>query len=293
MRIRDLFSAAGARFSRSSSSRPRRTRASGSCIETVHRLKELGPSFVSVTKTGGKPAEKTIELTARHQARGRRRGDGAHDVRDRRTRRDAPHLRAHPRRRRSRTSCRSAATRPPTSRASCARPTGSATPTSSCASSASAAFRSVSAGAAYPEKHQEAPVAEADLAEPEGQGRRRRRLPHHADVLPQRRLLRVRRARARDRHHGADRRRHHADHQRRADRAHRQALGRRASPPICRPISTARAATRRRRARSASRTPSASVAGCSRGGAPGIHFYTLNQSPATSAILRELRRDSA
>ena len=30
-----------------------------------------------------------------------------------------------------------------------------------------------------------------------------------------------------------------------------------------------------------------------RNGAPGIHFYTLNQSPATSAILRELRRDYA
>src|SRR4051794_19040710 len=34
-------------------------------LETVARLKELGPSFVSVTKTGAKPAEKTIELTAR------------------------------------------------------------------------------------------------------------------------------------------------------------------------------------------------------------------------------------
>jgi methylenetetrahydrofolate reductase (NADPH) len=26
-------------------------------------------------------------------------------------------------------------------------------------------------------------------------------------------------------------------------------------------------------------------------GAPGIHFYTLNQSPATSAILRQLRAE--
>jgi len=28
-----------------------------------------------------------------------------------------------------------------------------------------------------------------------------------------------------------------------------------------------------------------------RGGAPGIHFYTLNQSPATWAILRQLRAE--
>jgi len=34
-------------------------------LETAHRLKELRPDYVSVTKTGAKPAEKTVELTAR------------------------------------------------------------------------------------------------------------------------------------------------------------------------------------------------------------------------------------
>ena len=58
-------------------------------------------------------------------------------------------------------------------------------------------------GACYPETHPEAPDAETDLAQPPLQGRRRRELPDHAAVLRQRRLLRVRRARPRERHRPA------------------------------------------------------------------------------------------
>jgi len=64
MRIRDLFSGARPVFSFEFFP-PKTDEGEQKLSETVHRLKELGPSFVSVTKTGGKPAEKTIELTAR------------------------------------------------------------------------------------------------------------------------------------------------------------------------------------------------------------------------------------
>ena len=64
MRIRDLFSATTPVFSFEFFP-PKTDEGEAKLIETVHRLKELGPSFVSVTKTGGKTAEKTIELTAR------------------------------------------------------------------------------------------------------------------------------------------------------------------------------------------------------------------------------------
>ena len=47
---------------------------------------------------------------------------------------------------------------------------------------------------------------------PQGEGRRRRRLPHHAALLRQRALLRLRRPRPRDRHRGPDRPGHPADH---------------------------------------------------------------------------------
>jgi methylenetetrahydrofolate reductase (NADPH) len=64
MRIRDLFSSRAPVFSFEFFP-PKSDEGEEKLMATVQRLKELGPSFVSVTKTGGKPAEKTIELTAR------------------------------------------------------------------------------------------------------------------------------------------------------------------------------------------------------------------------------------
>jgi methylenetetrahydrofolate reductase (NADPH) len=64
MRIRDLFRGNRPVFSFEFFP-PKTDLGEQKLIETVARLKELGPSFVSVTKTGAKPAEKTIELTAR------------------------------------------------------------------------------------------------------------------------------------------------------------------------------------------------------------------------------------
>lgn len=64
MRVRDLFGSDRPVFSFEFFP-PKTDEGEEKLIDTVHRLKELGPSFVSVTKTGGRPAEKTVELTAR------------------------------------------------------------------------------------------------------------------------------------------------------------------------------------------------------------------------------------
>ncbi len=64
MRIRDCFDRGEPVFSFEFFP-PKTEQAEHKLLETVARLKELGPSFVSVTKTGARPAEKTIELTAR------------------------------------------------------------------------------------------------------------------------------------------------------------------------------------------------------------------------------------
>jgi methylenetetrahydrofolate reductase (NADPH) len=64
MRIRDLFDRDGPVFSFEFFP-PKTDDGERKLLETVHRLKELEPSFVSVTKTGAKPAEKTVEITAR------------------------------------------------------------------------------------------------------------------------------------------------------------------------------------------------------------------------------------
>jgi methylenetetrahydrofolate reductase (NADPH) len=64
MRIRDLFTGNGPVFSFEFFP-PKTDEGERKLLETVQRLKGLTPSFVSVTKTGVKPPEKTIEITAR------------------------------------------------------------------------------------------------------------------------------------------------------------------------------------------------------------------------------------
>ena len=101
----------------------------------------------------------------------------------------------------------------------------------------------------------------------------------------------VRRARAPRGHRRAARGRDHADHERPADPAHHAALAATPFPRRWPPRWSA-----------AGDDPAAGLAlgvefgtrQCAellRAGAPGIHFYTLNQSPATRAIFENLRED--
>jgi methylenetetrahydrofolate reductase (NADPH) len=64
MHIRELFSANEPVFSFEFFP-PKSDDGERKLLDTVRRLKELSPGFVSVTKTGAKPPEKTIEITAR------------------------------------------------------------------------------------------------------------------------------------------------------------------------------------------------------------------------------------
>ncbi len=63
MRIRDLFESGEPVFSFEFFP-PKTDEGERKLLDTVRRLKELAPGFVSVTKTGAKPPEKTIEITA-------------------------------------------------------------------------------------------------------------------------------------------------------------------------------------------------------------------------------------
>jgi len=121
-----------------------------------------------------------------------------------------------------------------------------------------------------------------------GQGRRRRGLPRDAALLRERAPLAVRRAGARGGIGGAHPARPHALHQRRAGGAvHRECAGR-PSPPSCGgdggPAvgSGLREGPGRRLRHPAERE-------LLRRGAPGVHFYTLNRSSSTRAILAALR----
>ena len=142
--------------------------------------------------------------------------------------------------------------------------------------------------ACFPETHIHAVSPEADLALPGGEGAGRRRLPDHAAVLRQRAVLRLHRPRARGRDRGADHPRDHADHPRRPGRADGHDVRRVDSRGLRRELQA--------RAEHPEAVHDFGVAyatlQCAEllaAGAPGIHFYTLNRSPATRAILSALK----
>jgi methylenetetrahydrofolate reductase (NADPH) len=260
-------------------------------VETVHRLKELGPSFVSVTKTGGKPAEKTIELTARlkhevgveamsHMTCATAGRSEMHRIFE--LIRDAGIENVLPLR-----------GDPPADQPSFVRPPdGFGYANELVRFLRERAFPFCLAGAAYPEKHQEAPTLEIDLANLKAKVEagvdflitqmfyrndayfafveRARALgitvPIVAGIMPITNVAQIERIAKLS---GAT---IPSDLQADLDRTRGDEAGAR-EVGIAYAIRQCRELLQR--------------------GAPGIHFYTLNQSPATSAILRELRRDHA
>jgi methylenetetrahydrofolate reductase (NADPH) len=290
MRIRDLFSGPRPVFSFEFFP-PKTDEGEQKLVETVHRLKELGPSFVSVTKTGGKPAEKTIELTARLQhevgveamshmtcaTAGRTEMNRIFGlIRDAGIENVLP-LRGDP----------------PADQPGFVRPPdGFGFASELVRFLREQDYPFCLAGAAYPEKHQEAPTFEVDLANLKGKVEagvdflitqmfyrndayfafveRARALgigvPIVAGIMPITNAAQIERIAKLS---GAT---IPADLQANLDRTRNDEVGAR-EVGISYAIRQCRELLQR--------------------GAPGIHFYTLNQSPATSAILRELRRDHA
>ena len=288
MRIRDLFSRSRPVFSFEFFP-PKTDEGERKLIETVQRLKELGPSFVSVTKTGGKPAEKTIELTAslKHEVgveamahmtcatAGRVEMNRIFElIRDAGIENVLP-LRGDP----------------PADQPGFVRPPDGFGHASELVQFIrERGFSFCLAGAAYPEKHPEAPSLEADLrnlqikvaagidflitqmfyrnADYFAFVERARAagitIPIVAGIMPITNVAQIERIAALS---GAT---IPADLQADLDRA-------RDDEAAAREVGIAHATTQCRELLA--------------GGAPGIHFYTLNQSPATSAILRQLRRD--
>jgi methylenetetrahydrofolate reductase (NADPH) len=288
MRIRDLFSRGRPVFSFEFFP-PKSDEGERKLIETVHRLKALGPSFVSVTKTGGKPAEKTVELTARlkHEVgveamahmtcatAGRTEMNRIFEmIRDAGIENVLP-LRGDP----------------PADQPGFVRPPdGFGYASELVQFIRERGFPFCLAGAAYPEKHQEAPSLEADLrnlkikvdagvdflitqmfyrnADYFAFVERARAagitIPIVAGIMPITNVAQIERIAALS---GAT---IPADLQADLDRTRGDEAG-------ARDVGIAHATRQCRELLER--------------GAPGVHFYTLNQSPATSAILRELRRN--
>jgi methylenetetrahydrofolate reductase (NADPH) len=288
MRIRDLFGRGRPVFSFEFFP-PKTDDGERKLIDTVHRLKELGPSFVSVTKTGGKSAETTVNLTARmkHEVgieamahmtcatAGRVEMARIFEmIRDKGIENVLP-LRGDP----------------PADQPDFVRPDdGFGYANELVGFIRDRALPFCLAGAAYPEKHQQAPSADADLRN------LKRKVDAGVDFLITQMFYR------------------NADYFAFVERA--RALG--ITVPIVAGIMpiTNVAQIERIAALSGARIPedlqgdldrtrgddaAAREVGIRHAtvqcrellqrGAPGIHFYTLNQSPATSAILRELRHD--
>ncbi len=288
MRICDLFTAARPVFSFEFFP-PKTDDGETKLLDTVRRLKELGPSFVSVTKTGGRPAEKTIELTARlkHEV--------GVEAMAHMTCATAGRLEMH----RIFGLIRDAAIEnvlplrgdPPADQPGFVRPPdGFGYASELVRFIREQDFPFCLGGAAYPEKHQEAPSADVDLLNLKA------KVDAGVDFLITQMFYR------------------NADYFAFVERA--RAVG--ITVPIVAgimPITSVAQIERIAKLSGAAIPPALqadldrtrhddaaarevgvayAIGQCRellRGGAPGIHFYTLNQSPATSAILRDLRRD--
>ena len=146
-------------------------------------------------------------------------------------------------------------------------------------------------GAAYPEPHPDSRGARADLAHLRAKLDAGVRVLvtqlffDNADYAP------LRRAARRRRRPGAAG--DHPDHEHRPDRPPDEALRGDASRPRCAGSSSARQDDPRAVAELGVAYATAQAAELLADGAPGVHLYTLNRSPATRAIVSALRAQGA